>query len=124
MDRIEIKGTKVSPEVLLDPSSGVAEISGESYPENSVSFYAPLMEWLEGMIESKKPIEFSFKLDYFNTSSSKCIIDIVNKLDKYHGEGGKASVKWYYDEEDEDMLEAGEDFSVDVSLPFEMITHD
>lgn len=122
MEKIQIKRTKVSPEILLDPETGYAEIAGESYPENSVSFYSPVMEWLTGTMEAKKTIEFNFKLDYFNTSSSKCILDILTKLEKYHGEGGKVIVKWHYNEDDDDMLEAGEDFSADLTLPFELIS--
>jgi hypothetical protein len=120
MDKIQIKRTKVSPEVTLEPD-GLAEIIGESYPENSVGFYQPIMDWIKQSVEAKINIAFNFKLDYFNTSSSKCIMDILDKLDKYHIAGGKASVKWYYNEDDDDMLEAGEDFSADLTLPFEKI---
>ena len=122
MEKIHINRTKVSPEVLLDPSTGFAEISGESYPENSVSFYQPVMDWLTQLIQEKKEIDFHFKLDYFNTSSSKCILDILTKLEKYHGSGGKVSIKWHYNEDDDDMLEAGEDFSADLTVPFQMIS--
>jgi hypothetical protein len=121
MDKINIKKTKVSPEVNLNPENGVAEIVGESYPENSVSFYKPVMDWLDQAIEGKMPLEMVFKLDYFNTSSSKCIIDILNKLEKYYSAGGKVEVKWHYAKDDDDMLEAGEDFSIDLTLPFQMI---
>ena len=79
MDKINIKKTKVSPEINLDPDSGIAEIVGESYPENSVSFYQPLMDWLDNAIGDKINLEFNFKLDYFNTSSSKCIIDKIGR---------------------------------------------
>ncbi|MDX1961264.1 MAG: DUF1987 domain-containing protein [Leptospiraceae bacterium] len=120
MDKILIKKTKVSPEVVLEPD-GFAEISGESYPENSVSFYEPIMKWLKEAVDEKKEINFNFRLDYFNTSSSKCIMDILSKLDKYNTDGGKVVVKWHYAEDDDDMLEAGEDFSADLSLPFEKI---
>ena len=59
------------------------------------------------------------QLEYFNTSSSKCILDVFKKLESVTG--SEVSVKWYYEEDDEDMLEAGEDYEAIIDLPFEMI---
>ena len=59
------------------------------------------------------------QLEYFNTSSSKCILDVFKKLESLAGT--EVSVKWYYEEDDEDMLEAGEDYEAIIDLPFEMI---
>ena len=61
----------------------------------------------------------SVQLEYFNTSSSKCILDVFKKLETLSGT--EVSVKWYYEEDDEDMLEAGEDYEAIIDLPFEMI---
>jgi hypothetical protein len=69
------------------------------------------------------PLTVNFRLDYFNTSSSKCVIDILDILDKYHGNSGKVSVKWYYKEDDDDMLETGEEFSSDIKVPFELLSY-
>ncbi|MCB1192984.1 MAG: DUF1987 domain-containing protein [Leptospiraceae bacterium] len=123
MDKIHIEKTKVSPEVLLDFEGGRAEISGESYPENAMNFYKPVFEWIDSIMQAKKSIHFDFQLEYYNTSSSKCIIDILELLEKYHSEGGKSSVKWYYQEDDDDMLESGEEFSEDLELPFELVSY-
>jgi hypothetical protein len=120
MERIHINKTKVSPEVILDPNTGYVEICGESYPENSLNFYRPVVDWLKKTVEDKREIEFNFKLDYFNTSSSKCILDILGILEKYNQEGGKVIVNWYYN--DDDMLEAGEDFLSDLNLPYKLIS--
>jgi len=120
MERIHINKTKVSPEVILDPNTGYAEICGESYPENSLNFYRPVVDWLKKTVEDKREIEFNFKLDYFNTSSSKCILDILGILEKYNQEGGKVIVNWYYN--DDDMLEAGEDFLSDLNLSYKLIS--
>jgi len=120
MERIHINKTKVSPEVILDPNTGYAEICGESYPENYLNFYRPVVDWLKKTVEDKREIEFNFKLDYFNTSSSKCILDILGILEKYNQEGGKVIVNWYYN--DDDMLEAGEDFLSDLNLPYKLIS--
>lgn len=123
MDSIIITPSAKTPTINFNPDSGRLEIGGRSIPENSVEFYRPVLEWLDEY--SDKPAqqtEFIFKLEYFNTSSSKCILDIFRKLEKIaSGSSTPISVKWYYDEDDEDMQESGEDFREIIKLPFEMI---
>lgn len=123
MDKIVIQKTKTSPEVVMDFDKGVLDIIGESYPENAVVFYKPVFDWLNTIISSNKSLKVNFKLDYFNTSSSKCVIDILDTLDSYFKESGQVEVKWFYKEDDDDMLETGEEFSSDIKLPFELISY-
>lgn len=120
MDKILIQKTKTSPEISMDFEKGILDIIGESYPENAVGFYKPVFDWLNATIEAKVPLTVNFRLDYFNTSSSKCVIDILDILDKYYANSGKVEVKWYYKEDDDDMLETGEEFSSDIKVPFEL----
>lgn len=119
MEKVFIERTKISPEVTLDFEAGFAELNGESYPENSVAFYKPVFNWLNEVVSAKKTIQFNFKLTYFNTSSSKSILDIIDLLEQYHSQGGKINAKWFY--KDEDMQESGEEFSSEVTFPFELL---
>ncbi len=123
MDKILIQKTKTSPEIIMDFERGILDIIGESYPENAVGFYKPVFDWLNSATSANIPITVNFRLDYLNTSSSKCVIDILDILDKYHGNAGKVSVKWYYKEDDDDMLETGEEFSSDIKVPFELLSY-
>ncbi|PJZ69664.1 hypothetical protein CH373_09200 [Leptospira perolatii] len=120
MESLHIQQTKTSPEIILDSKRGLAEVIGESYPENAMAFYKPVFEWLTSMESSSHQIQFKFQMDYFNTSSSKVIMDILDRLQKYHDKGGKVEVEWLFKEDDEDMQETGEEFSSDLSLPFRM----
>ncbi|XDD49521.1 DUF1987 domain-containing protein [Leptospira sp. WS92.C1] len=120
MESLHIQQTKTSPEVILDTEKGVVEIIGESYPENAIAFYKPVFDWLNSAMGSKGSIQVKFQLDYFNTSSSKVIMDILDSLQKYHDQNGKVRVLWLYKEDDDDMQETGEEFSSDLSLPFEL----
>ncbi|TGK12402.1 DUF1987 domain-containing protein [Leptospira fletcheri] len=120
MESLHIQQTKTSPEVILDSSKGDAEIIGESYPENAMAFYKPVFEWLKAMQSDGKRIRLKFQMDYFNTSSSKVIMDILDNLQKFHEKGGKVEVEWLYKEDDEDMQETGAEFSSDLSIPFQM----
>ena len=80
----------------------------------------PQVEFIESYSESpNSSTVLNVQLEYFNTSSSKCILDVFKKLESVTG--SEVSVKWYYEEDDEDMLEAGEDYEAIIDLPFEMI---
>ena len=122
METIIREGTPKTPYVRIDGESGVIEIKGRSIPENSVEFYKPLIEWLDNYGNS--PLEstsVNVQLEYFNTSSSKCILDIFKKLELVYKKGSKVEINWYYEEDDEDMFEAGEDYQSIISIPFKMI---
>jgi hypothetical protein len=122
MDILQRDATDETPALILDASAGKFEISGKSLPEDVTAFYGPALEWLEQYAESpNEETVFEFKMDYFNTASSKMILDILLKLEEINEEGNKVLVKWYFDEDDEDMEEAGEEYSEIVEIEFEMI---
>jgi hypothetical protein len=121
MEKLSFEGSSKTPSVSFD-TAGVLELKGRSIPENSVEFYKPLYEWVENYGSSPAPkTELHVKLEYFNTSSSKCLLDLFKKLESINAKGTDVSVKWYFEEDDEDMEEAGQDYQAIISLPFEMI---
>ncbi|MEN9445175.1 MAG: hypothetical protein RIS47_2066 [Bacteroidota bacterium] len=126
MENLAIQGSTGEyfvPTVNFDANTGKCTISGESYLEDSVAFYEPLLGWLEAYMNTKKgPIEFEFKLTYFNTSSSKRIIDIFRLLKQYENQNGKVVVNWYYEDDDTDILEEIEDFTLISKLKINVIT--
>jgi len=116
------EATSKTPALTFESDIGIFEISGRSIPENSIEFYKPLMDWLEDY--SKTPngsTRLQIKLEYFNTSSSKCLVEILRKLEKLHHAGVGVQIEWFYEEEDEDMQESGEDFREIIKVPFEMV---
>ena len=121
MNNLFIPRTSKTPDIFFDADQGVLEIKGRSIPENSVAFYAPVMQWLTDYEKSPSAeTQLIVKLEYFNTSSSKCLIDIFRKLEKLHRENNSVTVVWYYEVIDEDMKESGEDFRDLVSMPVVM----
>jgi hypothetical protein len=122
MEPIIIEGTPKTPSIRFDSTKGIFEIKGRSIPENSVEFYKPLIDWLEAYKATPlaKTI-VSIRLEYFNTSSSKCILDVFKKLEAIHKTRNEVEVDWYYEEDDEDMLEAGEDYESIIRVPFKMV---
>jgi len=121
MEVINIVATDETPKAILDASSGVFEFSGKSLPEDVTVFYNPILEWLELYGESpNEETKVVFKMDYFNTASSKLILDILMKLEEIHEDHDGVTIEWYYREDDEDMEEAGDEFSDIVDLPFDL----
>ena len=121
MEIYKIESTEDSPHIVLDRESNILEISGRSLPEDVNTFYEPMISWIEEY--AKDPLDvtvFNFKLTYFNTASSKIILDILTQFEEMIEEGHEVMVRWHYPEEDEDMMEAGEEYSEMVDVPFEM----
>ncbi|MGF1583746.1 MAG: DUF1987 domain-containing protein [Bacteroidales bacterium] len=124
MEAMKILGTDDTPGVILDVDNNHFEISGRSLPEDVSSFYNPVLNWLDEYAESPKPkTEFVFKLTYFNTASSKVLLDVLMKLEDIHNAGNEVLVKWYAPEDDEDMQEAGEEYADIVDVTFEQISY-
>ncbi len=121
MEKFTLVAGNKTPYINLQPD-GNFELSGKSIPENSAEFYHPVYEWLDNYAtapQSKTVIKI--QLEYFNTSSSKCLLDIFRRLEAIN-KSGKSEVKviWLYEEEDEDMMEAGDDYQTIVKVPFEI----
>jgi hypothetical protein len=124
MEAMKILGTDDTPGVILDVDNNHFEISGRSLPEDVSSFYNPVLNWLDEYAESPKTkTEFVFKLTYFNTASSKVLLDVLMKLEDIHNAGNEVLVKWYAPEDDEDMQEAGEEYADIVDVTFEQISY-
>lgn len=122
MEKIAIEGTPKTPTINFDMGSGILEIKGRSIPENSIEFYKPLVDSLEKYAARPQNLtKVNIQLEYFNTSSSKCILDIFKKLEYIHKNGSEIVINWYYEEDDEDMLEAGEDYQAIINVPFKMV---
>ena len=119
MEDIRIEGSPKTPTVNFNSNEGTLEIKGRSIPENSIEFYKPLIDWIEQYSRSpQSSTSVNIQLEYFNTSSSKCILDLFKKLEAIKE---NIIINWYYEEDDEDMLEAGEDYDAIINIPFKMI---
>ncbi|UII31563.1 DUF1987 domain-containing protein [Fulvivirga ulvae] len=121
MDNYTLIPSPKTPRLYFNAQNGDFEISGRSIPENSIEFYKPLLEWLDEYEKKPQPeTKLHVNLEYFNTSSSKCLVEILRKLEKVN-EHHNVKVFWHYEEEDEDMMESGEDFKKILKLPIELV---
>ncbi len=118
-----INPTSVTPYVMLDTSVELFEIKGRSSPEVSINFYSPIYDYLESADVHGSGGDFTanFALEYFNTSSTKCLLGILKRLANFQDKGKTVVVNWYYEEDDEDVLEIGEDLSYFVDIEFNFL---
>ena len=118
----EIKATLKTPKVSVNFEQGTILLAGISIPEDPYSFYSPVNEKINEYLETPCPTTIlEFKLEYFNTSSTLVIRNLIRDLSQSEI-NTKLEVKWYYEEYDEDMKEAGDEFRMLFnSLNFELI---
>lgn len=122
MKTLHIQETDDSPEILLSREENILTISGKSLPEDVSSFYFPALEWLQKYAANPLPeTVMNFKFTYFNTASSKIILDILMIFEGIHENGHLVKIRWFYPEYDEDMRDAGVEYSEMVEVPFEHI---
>jgi len=133
MEKLIIEPTANSPRIALDPEAKNFEFSGESRPENVRKFYLPILEWLEAYTaeQGKRSeadrsfqLQCQFNFEYFNSTSAKYILDIFKSLNAINALGIGLEIKWLYEEDDEDMLEVGQEMSRMSKLAFEYIKSD
>lgn len=124
MESLIIEATDETPKIILDPSNNVFVFSGRSLPEDVVSFYSPVLNWLDEYSASPKAETImEFKMEYFNTASSKMFLDVLLKLEEIHLNGSKLIIKWFFKENDPDMKEAGEEYAEIVEVSFEHLSY-
>ena len=109
------------PEVNFDATNGVCELAGESYMEEAYKFYTPILNWLkEFTLTEGNDITLNVKLTYFNTNSSRLLLDMFDILKKSKDEGKEIIINWYYEEDDPDVQEEVEDFEIETGLQIKM----
>jgi hypothetical protein len=117
---MDIKASQSTPAIRWNGDSRVLSISGESYPENSFAFYAPVFEWLTRELEEGPGLELSVNVSYMNSSSTKCMLDIIDLLCEAADKGSVVRITWFYDSGNERALDLAEEFREDVSIPFDI----
>ncbi|MCB1316537.1 MAG: DUF1987 domain-containing protein [Leptospiraceae bacterium] len=112
MNRLHIKRTEYTPLVDFNRETLRLVLAGDSYPENTFEFYAPVLGYIEDLLRSdiKGTIQFQFRLNYYNSSTSKILFDLFDLLDEARTRGKAVHIDWLYDERNEVMREAGAEF--------------
>lgn len=124
MENLYIAPTPSSPEVDFNFETHALSLRGESYPENAAAFYGDIVARLEDYLARQhgRRIEVNIALAYFNSSSTKMLFNLIEALDDAVDAGNHVRLNWYHDEEDETILEFGQELSEDFSA-IEFVTH-
>jgi len=127
MKPLIIEPTEFTPDVNFNPLNHTLDIAGFSRPENVIGFYKPVVKWIQDYIDEvfygntafdKAMLTMNFRMTYFNSSSAKFLLDILFELRKIHDKGNRVVINWYYESDDDEIKESGEELSDLVCLPF------
>lgn len=120
---ILIEGTPNTPRILFNEKTSSWIVSGRSYNKEPRSSYEPIIKWLE-TLDGPGTYSFEFKLEFFDTSSFKVIVDILSYLQKKISKNLELSIKWFYESDDEDMRDSGESLKeIITELPLELVSY-
>ena len=118
---IRLAGTTSTPSVEYFGDESTLRIVGESYPENSFQFYAPLFSWLKANLPLMDQFLLEINIPYMNSSSTKCILDILDMLADRVQDGGICSVRWLYEAGNDRAFELAKEFEEDMDIPFDIV---
>ncbi len=121
-ERLIIKKTEETPAIILNPSKGVFQIVGRSWSENAITFYEPIFAWFKKYFDNS-PLDITnieFRFEYLNTSTSKQIAVLISEFKK-KSQKHKINIRWFYEEDDDDMKKEGKRYSSLLQMNFEFI---
>ncbi|WP_159916595.1 DUF1987 domain-containing protein [Pantoea sp. 18069] len=115
MENLYIAPTPSSPEVDFKFDARILSLRGESYPENAAAFYGDVIARLKDFLSTEQGItlEVNIALAYFNSSSTKMLFNLIEALSNAAEDGNQVLLNWYHDEEDDTILEFGQELSED-----------
>jgi len=122
LENLSFAASASSPRVRSDAEAGLLELTGESYPENSFEFFQPILGWVADFLaRDDRPLHVELRLTYLNTSSIKCMMDLLDAMEEAHLSGRAVSLTWFYDPENDRALDLAEEFREDLGLPFHIV---
>ena len=124
MNDFSLPSSPSTPAIQTDWAAGSISMRGDSYPENSYELFHQVFEWIEGFLATAER-SFSLELDllYLNTSSIKAMMEIFDLLEAAHQPGKAVAVNWYYDRQNERVVELAEEIKEDCTFPFSILSH-
>lgn len=122
MNELVIEKTVKTPYVNFDAQSGILKITGRSIPENPEEFFNKLFEWVHQYFKNPQSDTLvNVQLEYINSGSSKFILEFFQLFQEYKSKGFNCKISWYYEEDDEAVLELGRHYQNIIDIPFKLI---
>jgi hypothetical protein len=123
MHAFHVEQTASTPRIYFEAAERTLHIEGESYPENSFEFYAPVGTWLREYLAQQDELKLDINVSYLNSSSTKCMLDLLDLLQEAYLKGAKISLTWRYDQENPRSLDLAQEFQEEVTLPFTICSY-
>lgn len=122
MNELVIEKTVKTPYVNFDAQSGILKIIGRSIPENPEEFFTKLFDWVHKYFQNPQAETLiNVQLEYINSGSSKFILEFFQLIQDYKVKGYNCKISWYYEEDDEAVLELGKHYQNIIDVPFKLI---
>lgn len=122
MEIYTIQGDGKKPDINLNGQSGKLEISGRSIPEHAGKFYIPILDWITDYLKNPAAeTEIRYELEYYNSSSKRYLLDILEQFNDLAESGKKVTFDWIYEEDDEDAEDVGALFCELIKYPGNLI---
>ncbi len=124
MEALRLAETDDTPEIILDKGTGVFTLKGKSLPEDVIGFYSPVFSWLEQYAANPNDeTTVKVKIVYFNSASQRALNEVFTILSRVALKGKKVEVEWFFNQDDEEIQEAGEEYADITKLPFRYISY-
>jgi len=121
LGELHILPTENTPEFLFSPD-GMMRIKGRGLFQNKTEAIEQIMTWIDDYLNN--PAEKTYVIiafEYLNSFSTTILVSILRKLSQVILQSEKLVIQWYYEEDDEDILERGEYISSTLDISFEFI---
>ncbi len=119
---LNISETQQTPKVEFNAVDNTLTFMGRIMCEDAPDFFEPINNWLkEYELEAPDKTSLNISLEYINTSSSKCLLNMMKRFETLNHSGKGVEVNWIFESDDEDMEEAGHDFHLMVDMPFNFV---
>lgn len=113
-----IPKTNQTPLVEFDTLKGTLFMHGKMVPENPIAFFDEINQTVDSFLKNNPSnFEINVRLDYFNTVSSKMLSKFFRKVTTEF----KPTLNWFYEKDDIELKEAGEDYSTILNYPINLI---
>ena len=105
-ENLHIEATKSLPLVIFN-TSGSLKIEGKAIPDNAITFFEPLLMWIENLNVAN--VVFDINMEYMNTTATMQLFGLLRKLEE-NNSINEILVTWHYEEDDEDLYDTGKMF--------------
>ncbi len=115
MENITREKDELSPSVNFNAELRLMEIDGRCIPEDSHSFFVPLITWIGDLFETTNPdkneeYNLVIKCDYYNSASAKMFVYLFDKSAEIQKSGYNLKVTWYCHHDDPDLIDSVNDY--------------